>query len=173
MIMPNGAAACAGLEIGARAQVSAPASACATGAEAIACGLDLIRSRRADVVVAGGADAAIHPVILAGFAAMGAMSRRNAEPAAASRPFDIARDGFVMGEGAAVLIMERAADGRGMARALRKALDDARLLPGQVVHVNAHATSTPLGDRAECLPSGTSGSGKLPPLFPGSRFRAG
>jgi 3-oxoacyl-[acyl-carrier-protein] synthase II len=179
MIMPNGAAACAGLEIGARAQVSAPASACATGAEAIACGLDLIRSRRADVVVAGGTEAAIHPVILAAFAAMGAMSRRDAEPAAASRPFDTARDGFVMGEGAAVLIMERAGhalargarvycqvagaglsadahhitsaepDGRGMARALRKALDDARLLPSQVAHVNAHATSTPLGDRAE------------------------
>ncbi len=179
MIMPNGPAGQAGLEIGARAVVCAPASACATGAEAVACAIDLIRWRRADVVAAGGTEAAIHPLILAAFASMRAMSRRNAEPARASRPFDEARDGFVMAEGAAVLILERAGhalargarayceaagaglsadahhitspdpDGRGMARALRNALDDAGLLPGQVVHVNAHATSTPLGDRTE------------------------
>ena len=191
MIMPNGPAGQAALEIGARAVVSAPVSACATGAEAIACGLDLIRWHRADVVAVGGTEAAINPLILAAFASMRAMSRRNAEPARASRPFDRARDGFVIGEGAAVLILERAGhalargarvycqvagaglsgdayhiaspepDGRGMARALRNALEDARLLPEQVVHVNAHATSTPLGDRAEsraiCSVLGSSG----------------
>jgi 3-oxoacyl-[acyl-carrier-protein] synthase II len=191
MIMPNGPAGQAGLEIGARALVSAPVSACATGAEAIAYGLDLIRWHRADVVAAGGTDAVIQPLILAAFASMQAMSRRNDDPARASRPYDQARDGFVMGEGAAVLILERAEhalargaqvycqlagaglsgdayhiaspspDGRGMARALGKALNDARLPPEQIIHVNAHATSTALGDRAEsramCSVLGPSG----------------
>src|SRR6185295_16565611 len=94
MLMPNGPAAWVGLELGAKAGVHAPTSACATGAEAIAWGLDIIRSGRADVVVAGGTEAVIHPLPIAGFAAMRAMSTRNDEPEKASRPFDKGRDGF-------------------------------------------------------------------------------
>ena len=106
MLMPNGPAATVGLEVGAQAGVHAPVSACASGAEAIALGLDMIRSGRADVVVVGGAEACIHPLPLAGFAQMQALSTRNDEPAAASRPFDKARDGFVLGEGAGMLVLE-------------------------------------------------------------------
>src|SRR5207245_4032568 len=101
-------AAVVGLEVGARGRVSSPVSACASGAEALAFGLDLLRSGRYDVVVAGGTEACIHPLPLAGFAAMRAMSTRNDEPERASRPFDKARDGFVLGEGAAALVLERA-----------------------------------------------------------------
>jgi 3-oxoacyl-[acyl-carrier-protein] synthase II len=179
MLMPNGAAATVELEFGARAGAHTPVSACASGAEAIAVGLDLIRAGRADVVLAGGSEAAIHPLPLAGFAAMRALSPRNDEPAAASRPFDKARDGFVLGEGAGVVVLERegsarargaritatllgagaSADahhiaapepnGAGAARALSLALRDAGIDPADVAHVNAHATSTPLGDVAE------------------------
>ena len=179
MLMPNGAAAWVGLELGAKAGVHTPVSACATGAEAIAMGLELIRSGRADVVVAGGAEACIHPLPLAGFAAMRAMSTRNDEPERASRPFDKARDGFVLGEGAGVIVLERAefarargatvhgvlagagitADGfdivqpdptgSGAARAIKFALESADMSPDEVQHVNAHATSTPVGDVAE------------------------
>ena len=181
MTMPNGPAGLVGLKLGARAAVSCPVSACATGAESIAEGLELIRRGRADVVAAGGAEAAVTPVIIAGFAAMQAMSRRNDDPVRASRPFDRDRDGFVLAEGAAVLILESAehaarrgarvycelagagisADafhmtapepaGRGMAQALRRALRDAGTDPADVVHVGAHATSTPQGDLAESL----------------------
>src|SRR6187551_1662770 len=108
MLMPNGPAAWVGLELGAKAGVHSVASACATGAEAIALGLDIIRSGRADVVVAGGTEAVIHPLPIAGFAAMRAMSTRNDDPERASRPFDKERDGFVLGEGAAVIVLERA-----------------------------------------------------------------
>ena len=108
MLMPNGPAASVGLELGAQAGVHATASACATGAEAIALGLDIIRSGRADVVVAGGTEAVIHPLPIAGFASMRAMSTRNDEPEKASRPWDKGRDGFVLGEGAGVLVLERA-----------------------------------------------------------------
>jgi 3-oxoacyl-[acyl-carrier-protein] synthase II len=179
MIMPNGPAGRASLEICAQAAAIAPTSACATGGESIAGGLDLIRLGRADVVAVGGTEAIIHPLPTAAFANMMAMSRRNDEPARASRPFDRDRDGFVMGEGAGVLILESArharargariycelagaglsADayhiaapdpqGHGMARAIRKALADAQLLPEDIVHVNGHATSTPQGDLAE------------------------
>ena len=179
MLMPNGAAATVELEFGARAGAHTPVSACASGAEAIAYGLDLIRAGRADVVIAGGSEAAIHPLPLAGFAAMRALSPRNDDPSAASRPFDKARDGFVLGEGAGIVVLERASfaeargarsgatllgsgassdahhvaapepNGAGAARALALALRDAGLAPDDVAHVNAHATSTPLGDVAE------------------------
>ena len=179
MLMPNGPAAWVGLELGAQAGVHAPVSACATGAEAIAWGLDIIRSGRADVVVAGGTEAVIQPLPIAGFASMRAMSTRNDDPQAASRPFDKGRDGFVLGEGAGIVVLERAdhaaargakvyarlagagltsdgydivqpdPEGRGIIRAMRAALRDAGIDARDVRHVNAHATSTPVGDIAE------------------------
>ena len=179
MLMPNGPAATVGLELGARAGVHCPVSACASGAEAIALALELLRSGRADVVVTGGAEACVHPLPMAGFAQMRALSTRNDEPEAASRPYDKGRDGFVLGEGAGVLVLETeeharsrgatvharlagaglAADahhvtapdpaGTGAARSIDLALRDAGVLPSEVGHVNAHATSTPLGDIAE------------------------
>jgi 3-oxoacyl-[acyl-carrier-protein] synthase II len=179
MLMPNGSAAWVGIELGAQAGVHSPASACATGAESIAWGLDIIRSGRADVVVAGGTEAVIHPLPIAGFAAMRAMSTRNDDPEAASRPFDKGRDGFVLGEGCGVVVLERAdhaaargarvyarlagaamtsdgydivqpdPQGRGIARAMRAALRDADVAAIDVQHVNAHATSTQVGDIAE------------------------
>jgi 3-oxoacyl-[acyl-carrier-protein] synthase II len=181
MLMPNGPAATVGLDLVARAGVHTPVSACASGAEAVALGLDLLRAGRADVVVAGGTEAAIHALPIAGFAAMRALSTREDEPEAASRPYDKGRDGFVLGEGAAVLVLETeehaaardariyaelagaglSADahhvaapeptGAGAARAIGLALRDAGAAPADVVHVNAHATSTPLGDVAESL----------------------
>ncbi|GAB3859950.1 beta-ketoacyl-ACP synthase II [Dactylosporangium cerinum] len=179
MLMPNGPAAWVGLELGAQAGVHCVASACATGAEAIAHGLDLIRLGRADVVVAGGTEAVIHPLPIAGFAAMRAMSIRNDEPERASRPWDKGRDGFVLGEGAGIIVLERAdharargariyarlagagltsdgydivqphPEGDGAVRAIDFALRDAGVAKSDVVHVNAHATSTPVGDLAE------------------------
>jgi len=179
MLMPNGAAAAVGLDLGARAGVHTPVSACASGAEALAYAVGMIRDGRADVVVAGGTEAAIHPLPIAGFAAMQALSTRNDDPAAASRPYDAGRDGFVLGEGAAVVVLESAEharargarvyaelvsagttsdahhiaapepDGRGAARAVRSALETGEIDPADVVHVNAHATSTPAGDVAE------------------------
>jgi 3-oxoacyl-[acyl-carrier-protein] synthase II len=179
MIMPNGTAAAVSIDLGARAAAMTPVSACASGAEALAHALDLIRLGRADVVVAGGAEACIHPVTMSGFAQARAMSTRNDDPERASRPFDGQRDGFVLGEGAAVLVLERsefaAARGRvpyavlagaavtadahdmvspdptgaGQIRAMRTALTDADLSTQDVVHLNAHATSTPVGDRIE------------------------
>jgi 3-oxoacyl-[acyl-carrier-protein] synthase II len=181
MLMPNGPAAAIGLELGARAGVHTPVSACASGAEGIALGLDMIRSGRADVVIAGGTEAAIHALPMAAFASMKAMSTRNDEPERASRPYDKARDGFVLGEGAALVVLESEAhakargakiyctlagagitsdahhiaqpdpSGSGVARALRLALVDAGISPQDVGHVNAHATSTPQGDVAEVL----------------------
>src|SRR3954452_5563659 len=179
MLMPNGPAAWVGIEIGAQAGVHAMASACATGAEALALALDIIRSGRADVVVAGGTEAVIHPLPIAGFANMRAMSTRNDEPEKASRPWDKGRDGFVFGEGAGALVLERAdhaaargahvyarlagsgitSDGfdivqpdpecRGGIRAMTKAIQDAGLTGADIAHVNAHATSTPMGDMGE------------------------
>jgi 3-oxoacyl-[acyl-carrier-protein] synthase II len=181
MLMPNGPAAWVGLELGAKAGVHSMASACATGAEALALGLDIIRSGRADVVVAGGTEAVIHPLPIAGFASMRAMSTRNDEPEKASRPWDKARDGFVLGEGAGIVVLERAdhaaargarvyarlagagitsdgfdivqphPKGLGAARAIAKALRDAGVAKTDVTHVNAHATSTPVGDMAEII----------------------
>ncbi|WP_040336828.1 beta-ketoacyl-[acyl-carrier-protein] synthase family protein [Candidatus Blastococcus massiliensis] len=179
MLMPNGPAAAVGLSIGAKGGVHAPVSACASGAEAIRWGLDLLRFDRADIVLVGGTEACVHPLPMAGFAAMRAMSTRNDEPERASRPFDKARDGFVLGEGAAAMVLERAdsaaargarvharlagagatadgydlvaphPEGEGAGRAIAAALRDAGLEPSDVGHVNAHATSTPVGDTAE------------------------
>jgi 3-oxoacyl-[acyl-carrier-protein] synthase II len=179
MLMPNGPAASVGLAIGAKAGVHTPVSACASGNEAIAQGMDMIRLGRADVVVVGGTEAAIHALPMAAFGQMMALSRRNDYPAAASRPWDRDRDGFVLGEGAAVLVLESAehaerrgakvyaeasgagitADshdiaqpdpaGLGATRAMKAALRDAQMEPREVLHINAHATSTPLGDVAE------------------------
>ncbi|MGD0602684.1 MAG: beta-ketoacyl-ACP synthase II [Streptosporangiaceae bacterium] len=179
MLMPNGSAGWISMEIGARAGAHAVVSACASGAEAIGYGIDMIRSGRADVVLAGGTEAAILPLNIGAFAVMRAMSTRNDDPERASRPFDKGRDGFVLGEGAGMLVLESlsharqrgamvyaiaagagyssdahhiahpAPDGSGVASAITRALADARVDPTQVVHVNAHATSTPEGDALE------------------------
>ncbi len=181
MLMPNGPAAAVSLDLGARAGAHTPVSACASGTEAVHQGLELIRSGKADVVVCGGAEAAIHPMPIAAFASMHALSRRNDEPELASRPYDTDRDGFVMGEGAGALVIEAeehalargariyaelagtsvTADayhitapdpgGLGATRALKAALFDARAQAEDVVHVNAHATSTPVGDKPEYI----------------------
>lgn len=179
MLMPNGPAAAVGLELKAKAGVHAPVSACASGAEAIAHALDMLRLGRADVVVAGGSEAAIAPLPIAGFAQMRALSTRDDVPQLASRPFDKGRNGFVLGEGAGVIVLEtedharaRGAkiyaelagagmsadayhvaapepEGAGAARAVRAALASGNLDARDVRHVNAHATSTPVGDVAE------------------------
>jgi 3-oxoacyl-[acyl-carrier-protein] synthase II len=177
MLMPNGPAGLIGLELGAQGAVRSTVSACASGADAIALAYDTIRSGQADVVVAGGTEACIHPLPLAGFAQMRALSTRHDDPQGASRPFDADRDGFVMGEGAGIVVLESethaaarrahvyaelagvgvTADshhitapeptGAGAARAMRLALASAGL--SEVGYVNAHATSTPVGDVAE------------------------
>ncbi|MFZ9283377.1 MAG: beta-ketoacyl-ACP synthase II [Candidatus Nanopelagicales bacterium] len=179
MIMPNAAAALIELEIGAKAGAHAPVSACATSAEAIAWGTQMIRDNRADVVVVGGTEAVINRLAMAAFAAMRAMSTRNDDPATASRPYDTGRDGFVMSEGAGALVLERLEhatarnakiyaeiagfgmtsdahhiaapdpDGAGAARAMLAAVENAGASITDVRHLNAHATSTPLGDIAE------------------------
>ena len=179
MLMPNGPAANVGLELQARAGVHTPVSACASGAEAIGYALEMIRSNRADIIVSGGVEAAIHQLPMAGFAAMKALSTRNDAPERASRPYDADRDGFVLGEGGGILILEeyehakaRGAkiycelvgqglssdgyhiaapdpDGSGVQRAIKFALKDANLSTKDIVHLNAHATSTPAGDVAE------------------------
>ena len=179
MLMPNGVAAAVSLDLGARAGAHTPVSACASGTEAMHLGLELIRSGKADVVMCGGAEAAIHPMPLAAFASMQALSRRNDDPQRASRPYDTARDGFVMGEGAGALVLEaeehalaRGAriyaelagtsvtadayhitapdpEGLGATRALKAAMFDGRIQAEDVVHVNAQATSTPVGDKPE------------------------
>ncbi|MFH9422143.1 beta-ketoacyl-[acyl-carrier-protein] synthase family protein [Streptomyces sp. NPDC017529] len=177
MLMANGPAAWVSIELGAKGGAHTPVSACASGAEAIATGLDLIRLGRADVVVAGGAEACLHPLPLAGFAQARAHSTRNDEPQRASRPFDADRDGFVIGEGSAVVVLERAgfaaaraarahatlagagvtsdahhitaAHPEGQVRAMRLALSAAGLSPLAVGHVHAHATSTHQGDLTE------------------------
>lgn len=179
MLMPNGPAAHVGIDLKARAGVHSPASACATGAEAIADGYEMIRNGRADVVIAGGVDACIAPITVAGFAQARTVSTRNDEPSRASRPFDSERDGFVLGEGGGVLILERAErarargakiygrlagygitsdayhitgnhpDGIGQVAAMTNAITMAGLSPSDVGHVNAHATSTVVGDVGE------------------------
>ena len=179
MLMPNGPAANVGLELQAKAGVHTPVSACASGAEAIGYALEMIRNNRADVIVSGGVEAAIHQLPMAGFAAMKALSTRNDSPERASRPYDRDRDGFVLGEGGGILILEeyeqakaRGAkiycelvgqglssdgfhiaapdpEGAGVQRAIKFALADANLSTKDIVHLNAHATSTPAGDVAE------------------------
>jgi 3-oxoacyl-[acyl-carrier-protein] synthase II len=179
MLMPNSPAANVGIEFNARAGVHTPVSACASGAEAIGYAVQMIRTGRADVVVAGGTEACIHPLPIVAFGNMMAMSKNNEDPEGASRPFDTARNGFVMGEGSGVVVLESAeharargarvyaemvgqgisADahhitqpeptGRGIAAALQDLMDHSDLKPAEIVHVNAHATSTPQGDVAE------------------------
>ncbi|WP_181802610.1 beta-ketoacyl-ACP synthase II [Streptomyces shenzhenensis] len=179
MLMPNSPAANVGIELGARAGVHTPVSACASGAEAIGYAIEMIRTGRADVVVAGGTEAAIHPLPIVAFGNMMAMSKNNDDPEGASRPYDSGRDGFVLGEGAGVIVLESeehakargariyaeaigqgiSADahhitqpepsGNGIAHALQNLLDNTDLKPAEIMHVNAHATSTPQGDVAE------------------------
>lgn len=179
MLMPNSPAAYVSLEVGAKAGAHTPVSACASGAEAIGYAVDMIRSGRADAVVAGGTEAAVHPLPIAAFAKMQALSTKNDDPQSASRPYDVHRDGFVLGEGAGVVVLERedhakargakiyariagvgmSSDsyaiappdptGAGQERAMRFAIDDAGLDGTDIVHVNAHATSTPAGDGVE------------------------
>ncbi|MGW5119827.1 beta-ketoacyl-[acyl-carrier-protein] synthase family protein [Streptomyces noursei] len=179
MLMPNGPSANVGLDVNARAGVHTPVSACASGSEAIGYAIEMIRTGRADIVVAGGTEAAIHPLPIAAFGNMMAMSKNNDDPQGASRPFDSDRNGFVLGEGAGVIVLESAehaarrgarvyaeavgqgisADshdivqpepsGNGIAHALQNLLDNSDLAASEIVHVNAHATSTPQGDLAE------------------------
>ncbi|MDL5350285.1 beta-ketoacyl-[acyl-carrier-protein] synthase family protein [Microbacterium sp. zg-YB36] len=179
MLMPNAAAGNLSLHFGARAYARTVASACASSTESIVNAVEHIRAGLADVVIAGGTESAIHPITLAAFASMQALSRRNDDPATASRPASIDRDGFVMGEGAGVLILETeehakargakiyavvagggvTADsyhitandpaGTGAARAVEMALAQADASADDVTHVNAHATSTPVGDPNE------------------------
>jgi len=176
MLMANSSSAQISMELGARAGAHTPVSACASGSEAVALGMGMIRDGRADVVV-GGTEASIHPMTLAAFANIRALSSRTDDPEHASRPYDVDRDGFVLGEGAAILVLESEehaaargarvyayAAGRGMAsdahhisapsaegqaRAVREAVEDADLTAKDIVHVNAHGTSTPLGDIGE------------------------
>jgi 3-oxoacyl-[acyl-carrier-protein] synthase II len=179
MLMPNGPAANVGLELQAKAGVHTPVSACASGAEAIGYAFEMIKNNRADIIVTGGVEAAIHQLPMAGFAAMKALSTRNDAPARASRPYDVDRDGFVLGEGGGVLVIEeyehakaRGAkiyceiggqgltsdgyhiaapdpEGSGVQRAIKFALQNSGLSTKDIVHLNAHATSTPAGDVAE------------------------
>ena len=179
MLMPNAASAAVSMALDARAFARTDVSACASSTEAIANAYDHLQAGLADVIIAGGTEASIHPLPLAAFASMQALSKRNDSPETASRPYDVSRDGFVMGEGAASIVMEteehakaRGAkiyaeiagggvtsdsyhitapdpEGRGAARAVRAALEQAGATADQVTHINAHATSTPVGDIAE------------------------
>ncbi|MBP2331288.1 3-oxoacyl-[acyl-carrier-protein] synthase II [Kibdelosporangium banguiense] len=181
MLMPNGPAAHVGIELKARAGVHAPVSACASGAEAIAWAYRMLKTGEADVIVAGGAEAAIAGITMAGFCQARTMSTRNDEPEKASRPFDVQRDGFVLGEGAGIMVLEREdhakargakiygklagvgtssdgyhitapdPEGAGQARAITAALRTGQIDPADVGHVNCHATSTPVGDVTETL----------------------
>ncbi|MCP2321410.1 beta-ketoacyl ACP synthase [Nocardia amikacinitolerans] len=179
MIMPNGPSAVVGLELGARAGVVTPVSACSSGSEAIAKAWQMIVWGDADIVVAGGVEGQITAVPIAAFSMMRAMSTRNDDPKAASRPFDKDRDGFVFGEAGALMVLEteehakaRGAtilarllgvgitsdgfhlvapdpEGAGAARAMARAIETAGLTSADITHVNAHATATPIGDIAE------------------------
>ena len=179
MLMPNAAAAAVSMTLNARAFARTDVSACASSTESIANAYDHLQQGFADVVIAGGTESCIHPITLASFNSMQALSTRNDTPATASRPYDISRDGFVMGEGAATIVMEteehalaRGAriyaeiagggvtsdsyhitapdpEGWGAARAVRQALEQAGARIEDVTHINAHATSTPVGDIAE------------------------
>ncbi|MHB9756876.1 beta-ketoacyl-[acyl-carrier-protein] synthase family protein [Streptomyces sp. BYX5S] len=177
MLMPNGPAAWVSMDLGAKGGARTPVSACASGAEALALGQDLIRSGRVDVVVAGGVEACLHPFTLAAFAQMKALSTRSEDPEAVSRPFDVDRSGFVMGEGVGIMVLERpefaeargarahgtlagssvtssadhitASDADGQTFAMELALRDADVAPADIGVVHAHATSTESGDVAE------------------------
>ncbi|MDN5750115.1 MAG: beta-ketoacyl-[acyl-carrier-protein] synthase family protein [Pseudonocardia sp.] len=179
MLMPNGPAAWVGLELGARGGVHAPVSACASGAEAMAWAMRLLQAGEVDVVVAGGAEACITGITVAGFVQARTLSQRNDDPERASRPFDVSRDGFVLGEGSGVMVLERAEfaaargatvhgrlagfgitsdayhitgpdpEGTGQARAITRSIEHAGVAASDVTHVNCHATSTVAGDVGE------------------------
>lgn len=179
MMMPNAASAAISIAYSLHGPVISVASACTTGSNAIGEAAEMIRRSAAEVIICGGSEAVLHPISVAGFANMGALSTRNDEPQRACRPFDAERDGFVMGEGAGVLVLEsleyaqrRGAhiyaelvgygvtadafhiaapheDGAGAARAMELALKDAGITPQEVDYINAHGTSTPLNDRTE------------------------
>jgi 3-oxoacyl-[acyl-carrier-protein] synthase II len=179
MLMPNSASGNVSLAMGARAGAHTTVSACASGAESMGYAMEMIKSGRADVMIAGGTEAAIHPLPIAGFAAMQALSTRNDDPTHASRPYDTDRDGFLLGEGAGVIVLESeeyarargariyaelagmgmssdshhitAPDpvGAGASRAMLESVERAGVSPEDIVHINAHATSTPVGDVAE------------------------
>ena len=179
MLMPNGPGAAVGMDLHARAGITTVVSACASSTEALVNAYNHLQAGLADVVIAGGSESAIHPITIASFNSMQALSRNNDDPAHASRPYDVARDGFVMGEGAAALVVEteehakaRGAriyaeliggavtsdayhitapdpEGTGAARAMRATLEQAGVGIGEVAHINVHATSTPVGDIAE------------------------
>jgi 3-oxoacyl-[acyl-carrier-protein] synthase II len=179
MLMPNAASAAVSMDLDARAFARTDVSACASSTEAIANAYDHLQQGYADIILAGGTESCVHPITLASFSSMQALSRRNDEPTKASRPYDRDRDGFVMGEGAATLVLEtlehaqaRGAkiyaeiagggvtsdsyhitapdpEGRGAARAVYAALAQAGATVDDVTHINAHATSTPVGDIAE------------------------
>ncbi|MFW6599358.1 beta-ketoacyl-[acyl-carrier-protein] synthase family protein [Propionibacteriaceae bacterium Y2011] len=179
MLMGNAAAGSVALRLGARAGAHTNVSACASANEGIATAVDMLRLGRADVVVAGGTEGVVHPLPLAAFGQMQALSRRNDEPERASRPWDVDRDGFVLGEGSVLFVLERLqnAQARGakiygevsgagisndahdmvqpnptgetQAMAMTRALAESDLAPTDIVHINAHATSTPAGDPGE------------------------
>lgn len=179
MLMPNAPAAAISMHLEARAYARTVASACASSTEALVNAYEHLQAGYADVIIAGGSESAIHPITLAAFSAMQALSKRNDSPETASRPYAVDRDGFVMGEGAAALVLEteehalaRGAriyaelagggvtadsyhitapdpEGLGASRAVHLALDSAGARPDEVTHINAHATSTPTGDGAE------------------------
>lgn len=179
MLMPNGPGAAVGMDLHARAGIRTVVSACASSTESLVNAWEHLQDGVADVVIAGGSESAIHPITIASFNSMQALSRRNDDPAIASRPYDVGRDGFVMGEGGAALVLEteehakaRGAriyaellggaitsdayhitapdpEGSAAARAMRAAIEGAGASLTDVVHVNAHATSTPVGDIAE------------------------
>ena len=179
MLMPNAASAAISMHFEARAFARTVASACASSTESLVNAYEHLQAGLADIVIAGGSESAIHPITIASFSSMQALSRRNDSPATASRPYSVDRDGFVMGEGAGALVLEteehalaRGAriyaevvgggvtadsyhitandpEGRGASRAVRLALEQAGASPDEVTHINAHATSTPVGDPAE------------------------
>jgi beta-ketoacyl-acyl-carrier-protein synthase II len=179
MLVPNMVAGQLAMEFGATGPNLVTATACASGATAIGVARDMLRAGSADIVITGGTESGLTPLSIAGFAQMGALSERTDDPAAASRPFDVARDGFVAAEASGILILERADDararkapvrahlggygasadgyhvtapdpeGKGAERAMRAALEDAGITPDEVDHVNAHGTSTPLNDVSE------------------------
>ena len=179
MLMPNGPGAAIGMDLHARAGITTVVSACASSTESLVNAYNRLQAGLADVVIAGGSEAAIHPLPIASFAAMQALSKRNDDPATASRPYDLTRDGFVLGEGAAALVVEteehalaRGAhiyaellggsvtsdayhitapdpEGSAAARAMVATIRNAGADLSDVMHINAHATSTPVGDIAE------------------------
>jgi 3-oxoacyl-[acyl-carrier-protein] synthase II len=194
MMMPNATPAIVAMELGWTGPNICVATACAAGTHALGEGARLIRDGTADVVLAGGAEAVVVPIAIAAFARMGALSGRHDDPASASRPFDAARDGFVMGEGAAFLVLERldralarnahiygevlgygrnadayhitapSPGGSGATACMQLALEDAGLEPSAIGHVNAHGTSTPLNDASEAEAIGKVFNGSAPPV---------